>query len=281
MCIRDRVIATRTALGLADYVVTEAGFGADLGAEKFFDIKCRSAGLTPDAVVLVATVRALKLNGGVAKNDLGTPDVEAVRRGAVNMQRHIQNIAKFGIIPTVAINHFPTDTAEEIAVVQDMAREYGALAVECTHWADGGAGAEELARLVADAADAGAPDFAPLYPDDLPLADKIEAVCREIYRAGSVAMAPAVRRQLKQWEEMGYGHFPVCMAKTQVSFSTDPTRLGAPEGHEVTIREVRLSAGAGFVVAIAGEVMTMPGLPRVPAAEAIRLDAEGLIEGLF
>lgn len=278
----NSVIATKTALVMADYVVTEAGFGADLGAEKFMDIKCRLAGLKPDAVVLVATVRALKMNGGVSKADLTKGEnVEAVRKGAVNLKRHIENVKKFGITPTIAINHFYLDTDAELAVIKEMAESFGAEAVICKHWADGGAGAEELAHIVAAKADAGAPDFAPLYPDEMPLADKIETVCREIYRAGSVNISSSVRAQLKQWEDMGYGNFPVCMAKTQYSFTTDPTKLGAPEDHEVTIREVRLSAGAGFVVAIAGDIMTMPGLPKVPSAEAIYIDENGQIEGLF
>jgi formate--tetrahydrofolate ligase len=277
----NSVIATRTALGLTDYVVTEGGFGADLGAEKFMDIKCRIAGLAPDAIVLVATVRALKMNGGVAKKDLGEPNVDAVRKGSVNLERHIENLNKFGINPTVAINHFYLDTDEELAVIQEMAAKFGTEAVICKHWAEGGAGAEELARIVSAKADAGAPNFKQIYPSEMGLADKIETVCKEIYRAESVSMSPSVRSQLKQWEEMGYGHFPVCMAKTQYSFSTDPTALGAPTGFEVNIREVRLSAGAGFVVAIAGDIMTMPGLPKVPSAENIYLDENGEIEGLF
>lgn len=277
----NSVIATRTGLALADYVVTEAGFGADLGAEKFMNVKCRIAGLKPDAVVLVATVRALKMNGGVAKADLGQPDAAAVRAGSVNLARHIENLRKFGLDPVVAINHFHLDTDEELAVIAEVAKASGAEAVVCKHWAEGGAGAEDLARIVAAKADAGAPDYRPLYGDDLPLAAKIETVAREIYRAGEVHLSPAVRGQLKTWEEMGYGRLPVCMAKTQVSFSTDPALLGAPEGHEVEVREVRLSAGAGFVVAICGDVMTMPGLPRVPAAEGIHLDENGQIEGLF
>ncbi len=277
----NSVIATKTALGMADYVVTEAGFGADLGAEKFMDVKCRIAGLKPDAVVLVATVRAMKMNGGVAKADLTNENVDAVRAGSVNLKRHIENVKKFGVTPTIAINHFYLDTDAEIAVIQEMAEEFGADAVICKHWAEGGAGAEELANIVAAKADAGAPDFAPLYADDLPLAEKIETVCTEIYRAAAVNISPAIRKQLKQWEEMGYDKFPVCMAKTQYSFTTDPTKLGAPEGHEVTINEVRLSAGAGFVVAIAGGIMTMPGLPKVPSAEGIYIDDNGDIEGLF
>ncbi|MEO6387724.1 MAG: formate--tetrahydrofolate ligase [Croceibacterium sp.] len=277
----NSLIATKTALAMADYVVTEAGFGADLGAEKFMDIKCRIGGLKPDAIVLVATVRALKMNGGVAKKDLGDANVDAVRKGAVNLQRHIENLNKFGINPTVAINHFYLDTDEEIAVIQEMATKYGTDAVICKHWADGGAGAEELAQIVAAKADAGAPNFNPLYPSEMPLAGKIETIATEIYRAATVSIPTAIRNQLKQWEEMGYGAYPICMAKTQYSFSTDPTALGAPEGHEIAIREVRLSAGAGFVVAIAGDIMTMPGLPKVPSAENIYLDDNGQIEGLF
>lgn len=277
----NSVIATRTAMGLSDYVVTEAGFGADLGAEKFMDIKCRMAGLKPDAVVLVATVRALKMHGGVPKSELSAENVEAVRQGGANLKRHIENLAKFGVKPTVAINHFPTDTAAELAAVAELAAEYGTQAVVCRHWAEGGAGAEELARIVAAKADLGPNGYAPLYRDDLSLAQKIETVGREIYRAAEVHLTPAIRNQLKTWQDMGYGHFPVCMAKTQYSFSTDPTKMGAPDGHEVEIREVRLSAGAGFVVAICGEIMTMPGLPRVPAAEGIHLNADGQIEGLF
>jgi formate--tetrahydrofolate ligase len=277
----NSVIATRTALSLTDYVVTEGGFGADLGAEKFMDIKCRIAGLAPDAIVLVATVRALKMNGGVAKKDLGEPNVEAVRKGSVNLERHIENLNKFGINPTVAINHFYLDTDEELAVIQEMAAKFGTEAVICKHWAEGGAGAEELARVVSAKADKGAPGFRQIYPSEMPLADKIDTVCKEIYRADGAVLSPAIRNQLKQWEEMGYGHFPVCMAKTQYSFSTDPTKLGAPTGFEVAIREVRLAAGAGFVVAIAGEIMTMPGLPKVPSAENIYLDDNGEIEGLF
>jgi formate--tetrahydrofolate ligase len=277
----NSAIATRTALGLADYVVTEAGFGADLGAEKFMDVKCRIAGLRPDAVVLVATVRALKMHGGVAKKDLGQPDPGAVRAGAINLRRHIENLGKFGLKPVVAINHFHTDTDEELSIIRELAASYGTEAVICRHWAEGGAGAEDLARLVAARADAGAPDYAPLYPDDLPLADKIIAVAREIYRAGEVHIPSALRSQLKAWEEMGHGRFPVCMAKTQYSFSTDPAKMGAPEDHVVEVREVRLSAGAGFVVAICGDIMTMPGLPRVPSAEGIYLDESGEIEGLF
>ncbi|GGB70315.1 formate--tetrahydrofolate ligase [Blastomonas aquatica] len=277
----NSVIATRAALSLGDFVVTEAGFGADLGAEKFFDIKCRQAGLKPAAAVIVATVRALKMNGGVAKADLGSEDVEAVRRGSVNLVRHIENVRIFGVPVVVAINHFTSDTDAEIAVLREAAAGQGAEAHLCRHWADGGAGAEDLAQAVARLADEGSADFEPLYPDDLSLIDKIHSVATRIYRADSVAASPAILAQLKRWEEAGYGHLPVCMAKTQYSFSADPSLLGAPTGHVLAVREVKLSAGAGFVVAICGEIMTMPGLPRVPAAESIRHDATGEIEGLF
>ena len=277
----NSVIATRTALALGDYVVTEAGFGADLGAEKFFDIKCRQAKLAPAAVVIVATVRALKMNGGVAKRDLAAPDVEAVRRGAANLVRHIENIHGFGLPAIVAINHFTGDHDDELAVVREAAASRGAQACLCRHWADGGAGAVELAEAVVAITEAGPPQFAPLYDDDLPLFAKIEAVATRIYHARAAVASPAIHAQLRRWEEAGHGRLPVCMAKTQYSFSTDPALLGAPSDHVVTVREVRLAAGAGFVVAICGDLMTMPGLPRVPAAEGIRLDADGLIEGLF
>lgn len=274
------VIATRTGLKLADYVVTEAGFGADLGAEKFFDIKCRQARLRPAAAVIVATVRALKMNGGVAKADLGGEDVEAVRRGGVNLVRHIENIRQFGVPAVVAINRFHSDSDAELAEIQAIARAHGSDAVVCTHWADGGSGAEQLAKHVIALCDAPS-QFSPLYDDDLPLFEKIDTVARRIYRADAAVASPEVRATLAQWEQAGYGHLPVCIAKTQYSFSTDPAALGAPTGHIVPIREVRLAAGAGFVVAICGEIMTMPGLPRVPAAESIRIDANGKIEGLF
>ena len=276
----NSVIATTTALKLADYVVTEAGFGADLGAEKFFDIKCRKAGLKPAAAVIVATVRAMKMNGGVAKADLAAENVEAVRKGCPNLGRHIANVKSFGVPVVVAINHFATDTEAEIAAVQAYAAEQGAEAVLCRHWAEGGAGAEALARRVVALAEGGTADFAPLYPDDMGLMAKIETVATRIYRAGAVTADKAVRDQLATWEAAGYGHFPVCMAKTQYSFSTDPNLRGAPEGFTIPVREVRLSAGAGFVVAICGEIMTMPGLPRVPAAETIRLNPAGEVEGL-
>jgi formate--tetrahydrofolate ligase len=276
----NSVIATRTGLKLADYVVTEAGFGADLGAEKFFDIKCRQAGLRPDAVVIVATVRALKMNGGVAKGDLARTDVDAVRRGAINLVRHIENVRQFGVPAVVAINRFHTDGDEELAVIEAIAAAHGSQAVICTHWADGGAGAEELARRVVEIADARS-QFAPLYDDATPLFEKINTVATRIYRAEAAVASPEVHAQLERWEEAGYGHLPVCLAKTQYSFSTDPAALGAPTGHIVSVRDVRLSAGAGFVVAICGEIRTMPGLPRVPAAETIRVDADGRIQGLF
>ncbi len=277
----NSVIATRAALALGDFVVTEAGFGADLGAEKFFDIKCRQAGLDPAAAVIVATVRALKMNGGVAKADLGAEDVEAVRRGSVNLVRHIENVRQFGVPVVVAINHFHSDSDAEIAVLKEVAEAEGCEAHLCRHWAEGGAGAEGLAHAVARIATSGEARFQPLYGDALPLIEKIEAVAKRIYRADAVSATPAVLAQLQRWEEAGYGHLPVCMAKTQYSFSADPALLGAPTGHVLPVREVRLSAGAGFVVAICGDIMTMPGLPRAPAAESIRFDADGEIEGLF
>lgn len=276
----NSVIATRTAVGLADYVVTEAGFGADLGAEKFFDIKCRMAELAPDAVVIVATVRALKMNGGVAKADLAAPDVAAVQRGGANLMRHLENVGQFGVPAVVAINRFASDTEEEIAAVRAIAAAQGCEAVVCTHFSDGGAGAGELAEAVAALANAGSARFTPLYDDRLSLFDKINTVAKRIYRAEEAVADASVLAQLRRWEADGFGDLPVCMAKTQYSFSTDPTRLGAPSGHVVHVREVRLAAGAGFVVAICGEIMTMPGLPRVPAAEGIRVNAAGQIDGL-
>ncbi|MCC5779105.1 formate--tetrahydrofolate ligase [Nitratireductor sp. B36] len=276
----NSVMATTTALKIADYVVTEAGFGADLGAEKFFDIKCRKAGLKPAAAVIVATVRALKMNGGVRKEDLGTEDVASVKAGCVNLGRHIENVKQFGVPAIVAINHFHTDTDAEIEAVKAYVAEQGEEAVLCRHWAEGSAGIEELAHKVVALAESGVSQFAPLYPDDMPLFDKIDTVVKRIYRGSEAIADKSVRNQLKQWEEQGYGHLPVCMAKTQYSFSTDPNLRGAPTGHVVPIREVRLSAGAGFVVAICGEIMTMPGLPRVPSSEHIFLNENGLIEGL-
>jgi formate--tetrahydrofolate ligase len=278
----NSVMATRTALKLADYVVTEAGFGADLGAEKFFDIKCRSAGLKPSAAVIVATVRALKMHGGVAKDGLSKPNAEAVKKGAAsNLARHIDNVKQFGVPVVVAINRFNTDTEEEIAAVQAIARSHGVEAVLCEHWAKGSEGTEELARAVVQLAESGAAQFSPLYNGDLPLWEKINTIVTRIYRAEEAVADKRIRDQLHQWDKEGYGHFPVCMAKTQYSFSTDPELRGAPTHHVVPIREVRLAAGAGFVVVICGEIMTMPGLPRVPSAESIRLDADGLVEGLF
>ena len=277
----NSVVATRTALKLADYVVTEAGFGADLGAEKFFDIKCRLAGLAPSAAVIVATVRAMKMNGGVARDDLGAEDVDAVRRGCANLGRHVENVKGFGVPVVVAVNHFSGDTEAEIAAVRDYVADQGSEAIVCRHWAEGSAGITELATRVAELADAGTAAFAPLYPDAMPLFEKIDTVARRIYRASETIADTKVRGQLKQWEADGFGHLPVCMAKTQYSFSTDPSLRGAPTGHTVPVREVRLSAGAGFVVAICGDIMTMPGLPRVPSAETIRLDGAGQVEGLF
>jgi formate--tetrahydrofolate ligase len=277
----NSVIATKTALKLADYVVTEAGFGADLGAEKFFDIKCRKAGLKPDAAVIVATVRALKMNGGVAKGELGREDVAALTRGCANLGRHVANVRKFGVPVVVAINHFVSDTDAEVQAVKDYVAHLGAEAILCRHWAEGSAGIEELSRKVVEMAQSGAAKFAPIYADAMPLMQKIEEVAAQIYHAGEVTATKAVRDQLKIWEEQGYGHLPVCIAKTQYSFSTDPNLRGAPEGHIVSVREVRLSAGAGFVVVITGEIMTMPGLPKSPAAERIHLNEQGSIEGLF
>ncbi|MDE1991911.1 MAG: formate--tetrahydrofolate ligase [Rhizobiaceae bacterium] len=277
----NSVIATRTALKLADYVVTEAGFGADLGAEKFFDIKCRKAGLAPDAAVIVATVRALKMNGGIKKDDLGKENVEALVKGCANLGRHVANVRKFGIPVVVAINHFISDTEAEIEAVKDYVARLGAEAILCRHWAEGSAGIEDLAYKVVELAESGQAHFQPLYPDNLTLFEKIEIVASKIYHAGEVTADKAVRDQLRSWEDQGYGHLPVCIAKTQYSFSTDPNLRGAPEGHVVPVREVRLSAGAGFVVVITGEIMTMPGLPKSPAAERIFLNDQGYIEGLF
>ncbi|WP_413720885.1 formate--tetrahydrofolate ligase [Silicimonas sp. MF1-12-2] len=277
----NSVIATTTALKLADYVVTEAGFGADLGAEKFMNIKCRKAGLAPDCVVLVATVRAMKMNGGVAKADLGAENVAAVKEGCANLGRHIANLKQFGVPVVVAINHFIKDTDAEIAAVQEYVKKQGSEAIVSKHWADGSQGSKELATRVAEIADSGRSQFSPLYPDEMPLFKKIDRIAKAIYHADEVIADKKIRDQLKEWEAQGYGNLPVCMAKTQYSFSTDPNLRGAPTGHSVPIREVRLSAGAGFVVVICGEIMTMPGLPRVPAAENIRLNEAGEIEGLF
>jgi formate--tetrahydrofolate ligase len=277
----NSVIATRLGLKLADVVVTEAGFGADLGAEKFIDIKCRSAGLKPSCAVVVATVRALKMHGGVARSDLGREDVAAVQRGVANLARHVENLGKFGLPVVVGVNHFTSDTEAEFAVIRDAMAKQGAEAILCTHWADGSAGAEPLARAVQQKITLGEARPAPLYPDGMQLAEKIRTIARQIYRAADIAMTDAVARRLEGFEKAGFGHVPVCIAKTQFSFTSDPTVMGAPEGFILPVREVRLSAGAGFVVAICGDIMTMPGLPRVPSAEAIHLREDGEIEGLF
>jgi formate--tetrahydrofolate ligase len=277
----NSVIATRLGLGLADVVVTEAGFGADLGGEKFLDIKCRQAGLDPACAVIVATIRALKMHGGVAKAALGNADVAAVRQGAVNLIRHIENMRKFGLPVVVALNHFTSDTEAERAALADLLAPLGVTVVPCAHWADGAAGAEALAEAVMGMIGEGAARFAPIYPDAMPLAEKLGLVAREIYRADGIDLTPAAAKRLAAIEAAGYGHLPVCIAKTPYSFSADPTLLGAPLGHRLPVREVRLAAGAGFVVALAGTIMTMPGLPRVPAAEGIGLDESGQIVGLF
>jgi len=277
----NSVMATTTALKLADYVVTEAGFGADLGAEKFFDIKCRKAGLKPAAAVIVATVRALKMNGGVKKEDLGAENVEAVRKGCANLGRHIENVKQFGVPAVVAINHFHSDTEAEIEAVKAYVAAMGEEAILCRHWAEGSAGIEALAHKVVALAESGAAQFAPLYPDEMSLFDKVNTIVQRIYRGAEAIADKSVRDQLHAWEQQGYGHLPVCMAKTQYSFSTDPNLRGAPTGHTVPVREVRLSAGAGFVVVICGEIMTMPGLPKVPSSEKIFLNEHGQIEGLF
>ncbi len=276
----NSVLATRTALHLADYVVTEAGFGADLGAEKFLDIKCRKAGLTPSAVVIVATIRALKMHGGMAKDNLKTPDVEALKRGAVNLERHIDNLRKFGLPVVVAINHFFTDSEEEVAAVKEIAAAKGVAAVLCMGFANGGAGMAALAEKVVELCDQPS-TFKFLYPDEMSLKDKLETIAKEIYRAESVDWESGTLSKLKKYTDLGYGHLPVCMAKTQYSFSHDPKLLGAPVGFEFPIRDVRLYAGAGFVVAYAGEIMTMPGLPKEPAANVIDVDMDGVISGLF
>ena len=277
----NSVIATKTALKLADYVVTEAGFGADLGAEKFLNIKCRKAGLAPSAIVLVATVRAMKMNGGVAKNDLNNENVNAVKSGCPNLGRHIENLKLFSVPVVVAVNHFVKDTDAEVQAVQDYCAEMGTEAIISKHWADGSAGSESLAKRVAEIADSDTANFATIYPDDMSLEDKIQTICKNIYRADEAVIDQKIIAQLKEWEAQGYGHLPVCMAKTQYSFSTDPNLRGAPTGHVIPVREVRISAGAGFIVAVCGEIMTMPGLPRRPAAETICINENGEIDGLF
>jgi formate--tetrahydrofolate ligase len=277
----NSVLATRTAMKLADYVVTEAGFGADLGAEKFFNIKCRKAGIAPSAVVIVATVRALKMHGGVAKDDLKTENAAAVAKGCDNLKRHIENVNKFGVPAVVAVNKFITDTDAEVQEVMKAAESMGTKAFLCTHWADGGKGTEALAHHVVKVIDEGKANFKPLYPDDMKLRDKVKTIATEIYRAADISCEPSVETQFKDLEAAGFGHLPVCMAKTQYSFSTDASKRGAPVGHIVPVRELRLSAGAEFVVVVTGEIMTMPGLPKVPAADSICLDDKGQIQGLF
>lgn len=277
----NSVVATTTALKLADYVVTEAGFGADLGAEKFLNIKCRKAGISPSAVVLVATVRAMKMNGGIAKAELGPENVKAVQDGCPNLVRHIENLKSFGVPVVVAINHFVTDTDKEVNAIKEFVAAQGAEAIVSNHWEFGSEGSKELATRVAEIADAEMANFAPIYPDDMPLFEKIETIAKRIYRADEVLADKKIRNQLHEWEQQGYGNLPVCMAKTQYSFSTDPNLRGAPNNHSVPVREVRLAAGAGFVIAICGEIMTMPGLPSVPSAEAIHINSDGQIDGLF
>jgi formate--tetrahydrofolate ligase len=277
----NSVIATRAGLKLADYVVTEAGFGADLGAEKFFDIKCRSAELAPDAAVIVATVRALKMHGGVAKEDLGTENVQAVRDGCVNLQRHIENVKSFGVPVVVAINRFVADTDAEMAAVREIADGLGVKAIDATHWADGGAGTTDLAEHVVGMADSGESKFAPSYPAEMPIWEKIESIATKLYRADGISADQKTRNQIKDLQDGGFGNLPVCIAKTQYSFSSDPNKKGAPTGHILPVREVRLSAGAGFIVVVCGDIMTMPGLPRIPSANSIRLNQEGQVEGLF
>ena len=276
----NTVLATDTALRLGDYVVTEAGFGADLGAEKFFDIKCRKAGLAPDAAVIVATVRALKMHGGVAKDDLGKENVAAVEAGLSNLGRHIRNVQKFGVPVVVGVNNFTTDTDAEFAAVQKFCAEMGVAAIRCTHWAEGSKGTIELANKVVEIVEGGTAAFKPLYPDTMSLWDKVATITREIYDAAEVVADKSVKDQFQVFEDAGYGHFPICMAKTQYSFSTDPAAKGAPSGHTVAIREIRLSAGAEFIVVVTGDIMTMPGLPKVPAANSIKLE-NGEVVGLF
>ncbi|MEE9320122.1 MAG: formate--tetrahydrofolate ligase [Granulosicoccus sp.] len=277
----NSVVATKTALKLADFVVTEAGFGADLGAEKFMNIKCRKAGIAPDTVVIVATVRAMKMNGGVAREDLAAENIDAVKQGCANLGRHIENVKSFGVPALVGINHFFTDTDGEVAAIKSYVESLGSEAILCKHWADGSKGTKELATRVAELASSGTSQFKLSYPDDMPLFEKIEMIAKRIYRADEVLADKTVRDQLKRWEVAGYGHLPVCMAKTQYSFTTDPSLRGAPTGHSVPVREVRLSAGAGFIVVVCGAIMTMPGLPKVPAAEVICLNDDGEVDGLF
>ena len=277
----NSAIATQTALKLADYVVTEAGFGADLGAEKFFDIKCRKTGLKPSAAVIVATIRALKMHGGVAKEDLGKENIEALKKGIANLARHVENVKSFGVPPVVGINRFNADTDNELAALRQACAELGVEAIECTHWANGSAGIEELARAIVKLAENGKANFRLLYSDDMPLWDKVRTIAQTLYGAQGIIADKKIRDQFAELQKTGYGHYPVCMAKTQYSFSTDPNLKGAPSNHVVPIREIKLSAGAEFLVVICGEIMTMPGLPKVPAANSIFLNDRGEVEGLF
>lgn len=277
----NSVMATKAALKLADYVVTEAGFGADLGAQKFLDIKCRKTGLAPSAIVLVATIRALKMNGGVGKNDLGAENIDAVKKGTVNLRRHIENLGNYGVPVIVALNHFITDTDAEVDAVNESIADLGVKAIKCSHWAEGSNGTVELAQKVVEVAEQDKADFKLLYPDDMSLWNKLETIAKKIYHASEVTADSKVQAQFKQLEEQGFGHLPICVAKTQYSFSTDPNLRGAPKGHSLNVRELRLSAGAEFVVAVCGDIMTMPGLPSVPAANKIYIDNQGQIEGLF
>ena len=277
----NSVVATRAGLELGDYVITEAGFGADLGAEKFLNIKCRKANLKPDVVVIVATIRALKMNGGIPRDQLSKENVDALEKGSVNLLRHIENIKKFNLPAIVGINHFVSDTDNEVEKLLEIVSTSGSEAIVCKHWSDGSEGTKQLAQKVVEICDSNAADFQPLYKDDLPLIDKIKCVATEIYRAADISADKKIINQLNDWEKAGYGNLPICMAKTQYSFSADPNLLGAPEGHTIPIREVRLSAGAGFIVVICGDIMTMPGLPSVPAAEKIHIDKENLVQGLF
>ena len=277
----NSVIATKAGLKLADYVVTEAGFGADLGAEKFLDIKCRISDLKPSCVVIVATIRALKMHGGVAKDDLKNENVEALKKGLVNLERHVENVKKFGLPVAIAVNHFIKDTDDEVKALVDFCNKLGIKASLCTHWANGGEGTKELASHVADLCEKNENKFKFLYESKTPLFKKIETIAKEIYRADEVIADTKIRDQLKSFEEAGYGELPICVAKTQYSFSTDPNLKGAPTGHSLPIREIRLSSGAEFIVVVCGAIMTMPGLPRVPAADSIKLNKKGEIEGLF
>ena len=278
----NSVLATKTALKLSDYVVTEAGFGADLGAEKFIDIKCRKSGLRPRAVVIVATIRALKYHGGADLKELNTENLDALTKGVANLERHVNNVRNhFGLPCIVAINHFSFDTEAEIELLKEKMAHHEAPIVVCRHWAEGGKGAEELARTVVDMVDKAPVDFQFVYEDEVPLWDKVTAIATKLYGASEVTADSKIRGQIKKLQDNGYGHYPVCIAKTQYSFSTDATRRGAPSNHEINIREVRLAAGAEFVVMVCGEIMTMPGLPKVPAATKIDLDDSGKVVGLF